>query len=175
MKTFLYTMLFLTLPLYAMADASKEKLVVMRAIDNNGIGKIIGILKLKNTSDGLEITPDIAELTPGAHGFHLHQNPSCEAGEKDGKKVAGLAAGGHFDPNNTGKHEGPHGFGHEGDFAILMVAPDGGSEQAVYAPKLTVEDVVNHSFVIHANSDNYSDTPLPLGGTGARIACGVVD
>ena len=175
MKKFLYTILFLTLPLYAMGDASKEKLVVMRAIDANGVGKIIGILKLKDTSDGLEITPDLAELTPGAHGFHLHQNPSCEAGEKDGKKVAGLAAGGHYDPNKTGRHEGPHGFGHLGDFAILMVAQDGGSEQAVYASKLTVEDVINHSFIIHANSDNYSDTPLPLGGAGARVACGVVE
>ncbi|MBV8452160.1 MAG: superoxide dismutase, partial [Deltaproteobacteria bacterium] len=26
----------------------------------------------------------------------------------------------------------------------------------------------------HAGGDNYSDTPLPLGGGGARLACGVI-
>lgn len=162
-------------PFIANADVNIEKLVVIRTIDTNGIGKIIGILKLKNTANGLEITSDLAELSPGAHGFHLHQNPSCELGEKDGKKIAGLAAGGHYDPSNTNRHEGPNGFGHKGDLAILMVAADGGSDQTVYAPKLTVEDVMNHSFVIHANSDNYSDMPILLGGSGARIACGIVE
>jgi Cu-Zn family superoxide dismutase len=28
--------------------------------------------------------------------------------------------------------------------------------------------------MIHAGGDNYSDQPVPLGGGGARIACGVV-
>ncbi len=176
MKTLLLASLCaLALQGYANAEASPEKLVVMRAIDMNGVGKIIGILKLKVVGDGIEITPDLAELSPGAHGFHIHENPSCEAGEKDGKKVAGLGAGGHFDPNKTGKHEGPHGAGHEGDLTILMVAADGGSEQPVYAPKLRLDDVINRSFIIHANSDNYSDNPAPLGGSGARVACGIVE
>jgi Cu-Zn family superoxide dismutase len=29
--------------------------------------------------------------------------------------------------------------------------------------------------MIHAGSDNYSDSPKPLGGGGARIACGVIE
>jgi Cu-Zn family superoxide dismutase len=28
--------------------------------------------------------------------------------------------------------------------------------------------------VIHGGGDNYSDSPQPLGGGGARVACGVV-
>jgi Cu-Zn family superoxide dismutase len=28
--------------------------------------------------------------------------------------------------------------------------------------------------MIHAGGDNYSDEPAPLGGGGARVACGVV-
>ena len=31
------------------------------------------------------------------------------------------------------------------------------------------------SVVIHAGGDNYSDQPQPLGGGGARIACGVIE
>jgi superoxide dismutase, Cu-Zn family len=30
------------------------------------------------------------------------------------------------------------------------------------------------SIMIHAGGDNYSDTPAPLGGGGARTACGVI-
>jgi len=30
------------------------------------------------------------------------------------------------------------------------------------------------AFVIHEGGDNFSDQPKPLGGGGARIACGVL-
>jgi Cu-Zn family superoxide dismutase len=41
-------------------------------------------------------------------------------------------------------------------------------------PHLTVADVKGRSIMIHGGGDNYSDQPAPLGGGGARIACGVV-
>jgi len=28
--------------------------------------------------------------------------------------------------------------------------------------------------MIHAGGDNYADQPAPLGGGGARVACGVI-
>ena len=30
------------------------------------------------------------------------------------------------------------------------------------------------ALMIHAGGDNYSDEPKPLGGGGARVACGVI-
>jgi Cu-Zn family superoxide dismutase len=38
----------------------------------------------------------------------------------------------------------------------------------------TVADVKGRSIMIHSGGDNYSNQPAPLGGGGARIACGVV-
>ena len=38
-------------------------------------------------------------------------------------------------------------------------------------------DILNVVIVVqrvHAGGDNYSDQPAPLGGGGARIACGVI-
>jgi len=35
-------------------------------------------------------------------------------------------------------------------------------------------DVNGYVIVIHASGDNFSDQPKPLGGGGARVACGVV-
>lgn len=169
-RLFIATLLLGSLP--AMAA---EKTVAVRAISEAGVGKIIGIVKLADSPQGLTITPDLAELPPGERGFHIHENPSCATLEKDGKMVAGLAAGGHYDPAHSGKHQGPAGDGHSGDLPALKVADDGTATTAVVAPRLKIADILNRSIMIHAGSDNYSDSPKPLGGGGARIACGVIE
>jgi Cu-Zn family superoxide dismutase len=53
-----------------------------------------------------------------------------------------------------------------------VVNTDGKATLPVLAPRLTVKDVRGHSVMIHEGADNYSDQPAPLGGGGARIACG---
>jgi superoxide dismutase, Cu-Zn family len=149
--------------------------VTVNKIDESGVGAAIGTLKLEDTNVGLRITPDLSGLPPGDHGFHIHANADCGPGEQSGTKVAGLAAGGHFDPMKTGKHLGPESTeGHKGDLPVLAVDANGRATQAVTAPHLTVAEVQGHAIMVHAGGDNYSDTPAPLGGGGARIACAVV-
>jgi len=152
-----------------------EKIVAINAINDSGVGKIIGVITFTDSDKGLIIKPDLAELTPGLHGFHIHEKTSCAAGEKDGKMVAGLGAGGHFDPSKSGKHEGPAGQGHRGDLPALEVAADNGAEKPLLAPHLKLADIVGHAIIIHEGADNYSDTPKPLGGGGGRIACGIIE
>lgn len=129
-------------------------------------GKSIGSIEIQQTADGTRFTPNLTGLTPGSHGFHLHTNPSCGNGGQD--------AGGHYDPQNTGRHEGPYGNGHLGALPTLYVHSSGAAITAVVAPRLKLEDLNGRSLIIHAGSDNYSDSPVPLGGGGARVACGVV-
>jgi Cu-Zn family superoxide dismutase len=123
---------------------------------------------------GIVLIPNLSGLPPGLHGFHVHENPSCAPAEKEGKMVAGLAAGGHYDPAGTGRHEGPYGNGHLGDLPALYVDPDGKATQPVLAPRIKIKDLKGRTLMIHAGGDNYSDVPQKLGGGGARIACGVV-
>lgn len=150
--------------------------VTLHLVSPEGMGDEIGTVTLEETAEGLMLTPALQGLTEGEHGFHVHQNPSCDPAEKDGKTVAGLGAGGHYDPKGTGKHMGPEGLdGHQGDLPVLIVAEDGTATQPVTAPHLTLADVKGRSLMIHAGGDNYSDTPDALGGGGARIACGVVE
>jgi len=148
--------------------------VIISKIDASGVGETLGGLTLEDTAQGLKVSPKLTNLPPGPHGFHVHANASCAAAEQNGQRVAGLAAGGHFDPATTGKHLGPAGDGHKGDLPVLVVNPDGTATTPVVAPHLKVADVVGHVIVIHAGGDNYSDQPALLGGGGARIACGVV-
>jgi superoxide dismutase, Cu-Zn family len=158
----------------ASAAYTASETVTMNAIDANGVGKEIGTLRLSDTKVGLQITPQLVGLPPGDHGFHVHVNPDCGPGTgPNGQPAAGMAAGGHYDPANTGKHLGPYGKGHMGDMPVLTVDASGKATEAVIVPRLTVADVKGRSIVIHAGGDNYSDQPAPLGGGGARIACGV--
>ena len=55
-----------------------------------------------------------------------------------------------------------------------MVEADGTVITRFYIPDMMVSDLKNRSLIIHANDDNYSDNPLPLGGSGSRIACGII-
>ena len=150
--------------------------VTINAIDASGVGKKIGSLQLADSAEGLRIVPRLTSLPPGQHGMHLHANPSCNpAPDPNGQVAPGFAAGGHYDPMSTGKHMGPmNTTGHKGDLPFLTVDANGNARKAVLAPHLTVAEVKGHAVMIHAGGDNYSDQPAPLGGGGARIACGVV-
>ena len=163
--------------LMSCATVEAEELVVqMHLIDSNGVGMSVGTITATESPYGVVLTPALQGLNPGAYGFHMHENPRCIPAEKDGKAVAGLAAGGHFDPAKTGKHLGPYNNeGHLGDLPVLYVTSDGHAAIPVLAPKLKLSDMKGHSLMIHAGGDNYSDQPHPLGGGGARMVCGVIE
>src|ERR1039457_1284471 len=151
-----------------------EMVIQMNLLNDQGQGKVIGTVTARDTEFGLLLVPQLSDLTPGVHGFHVHQKPDCAAAEKDHKAMAGWAAGGHYDPAATGKHEGPYGKGHLGDLPLLTVTGDGKAPVPILAPRVNRGDLKGHSLMIHAGGDNYSDAPAPLGGGGARAACGVV-
>lgn len=167
------------LALAPMTAVAEEVTSEIHLINSAGVGKAIGTIKAEDGPKGLWLHLDLtADLSPGPHGFHVHTNPSCDMAKKDGAMVAGLAAGGHYDPANTGKHLGPAGGGHLGDLPVLFVGIDEdgatATKHTLVRPGLKVADIRGHSFVIHAEGDNFSDEPKPLGGGGARVACGVI-
>ncbi len=126
----------------------------------------LGTVLVEDSDIGLRLSPSLSGLTPGPHGFHVHANPDCGNG--------GLNAGGHYDPDSTGRHEGPYGNGHLGDLPVLAVAADGTATVPVVAPRLQASDLQGRALVIHGGGDNYSDFPRALGGGGPRVACGVI-
>jgi Cu-Zn family superoxide dismutase len=148
--------------------------IPLNIVTESGIGAPAGHVTVSESKYGLVFTPALAGLPPGLHGFHLHENASCEAREKDGKPVAALAAGGHYDPAATGRHDSPWGVGHLGDLPPMFVDASGRAATPVLAPRLKLADLTGRSLMVHAGADNHDDHPLPLGGGGARIVCGVI-
>ena len=147
--------------------------IPMNLVNEKGIVSSVGQVTVTESNYGLVFTPALNGLTPGMHGFHVHQNPDCQAKEKDGKMVAALAAGGHYDPEKTNRHGTPWGDGHLGDLPPLFVDASGNATQAVLAPRLKMADMKGRSLMVHVGGDNHADHPAPLGGGGARMVCGV--
>lgn len=168
------TIVILGLLLVDLPAQAEDLVIQMHRIDSTGIGESIGTITVSSSPYGTIFTPDLMGLTPGLHGFHVHQNPSCGAAEQEGKEVPGLAAGGHYDPAGTGTHLGPYENGHLGDLPALFLDAEGKATHPVLAPRIKISDLKGRAFIIHEGGDNYSDYPKALGGGGARVACGVV-
>ncbi|MGD6737835.1 superoxide dismutase [Cu-Zn] SodC [Photobacterium leiognathi subsp. mandapamensis] len=168
-KTLLFTALAFGLSHQALAQNLTVKMTDLQT------GKPVGTIELSQNKYGVVFTPELADLTPGMHGFHIHQNGSCASSEKDGKVVLGGAAGGHYDPEHTNKHGFPWtDDNHKGDLPALFVSANGLATNPVLAPRLTLKELKGHAIMIHAGGDNHSDMPKALGGGGARMACGVI-
>ena len=88
---------------------------------------VSGTVTFVELTDGVRVRYDLAGLTPGAHGFHVHRTGSCAAGDFDGDGYAeaGGPAGPHLNPGND-----PHGGidadmddKHAGDLGTSRSAP----------------------------------------------------
>lgn len=161
----------LGLPIASHAQQSMQ--VRMFLVDEAGVGIDIGTITATETRYGTLFQPKLTNLIPGLHGFHVHENPDCGPGKKDGKAEAGGAAGGHYDPQKTGKHAGPYGDGHLGDLPALFVNDEAEARHLVLAPRIKLADLKGRALMIHEGGDNYTDQPT-LGGGGGRMACGIV-
>ncbi|MEO5734371.1 MAG: superoxide dismutase [Cu-Zn] SodC [Rubrivivax sp.] len=158
-----------------LANAAEPALTVtLNEVDAKGIGTAIGTVSIEETRYGLVFQPQLKGLPAGLHGFHVHENPSCAPEMEDGKMVPAKAAGGHLDPSSTKRHGYSWGDGHLGDLPALAVTDDGTATNPVLAPRLRLAEVKGRALMVHVGGDNHADLPKPLGGGGARMACGVI-
>ena len=135
-------------------------------------GSEIGAAKLTGGPNGvlMRATISAGSLTPGWHGIHFHQVGDCsDVGtfKLSGGHV-GLIEGGHGLLNPIGPEAGdiPNIFAHE----------DGSAGYEMFSDFISLEQLFDEdgtALVIHANEDDHISQPI--GGAGARIACGVIE
>ncbi|STP02445.1 Superoxide dismutase [Cu-Zn] precursor [Helicobacter canadensis] len=157
--------------LYNPKSEKNHLAIKMEILGNNGnveAGEIIAV----ETQYGVAFYPNLKGIESGIHGFHVHTNPDCGATEKG----LGMKAGGHWDPQETKAHSFPwFDNGHKGDLPALYSDSKQEVKTPVLAPKIkTLQELKNHSLMIHVGGDNYHDHPQALGGGGARMVCGVI-
>jgi Cu-Zn family superoxide dismutase len=130
--------------------------------------KVQGVVTFVKEKDGVHVVASIDGLSPGLHGFHIHELGDCSSPD-------GNSAGGHFNPMNM-PHAGPVAEKrHEGDLGNLQADASGKAKLAAVDPKLSFEganSIIGRSVVVHAQPDDF--TTQPTGASGPRVACGVI-
>ena len=139
-----------------------------------------GTVRFREGDGGLQVMVSLSGLSPGRHGVHVHQNPSCGMGDADGdgRMEPGGAAGGHWDPLGTGDHGARTedlDDKHLGDLGNVTASADGTAEATFTVGNYSMDDydVVGHSVVVHSGRDDLETDPA--GESGTRMGCGVVE
>lgn len=159
----------------ALPAAAEDIVVTMQKTTRDGPGADIGTVIIASGTAGTTFQVNLHDLPPGVHGFHVHQNDDCGPILLNGVRIPAGAAGGHWDPGETGRHAGPDGDGHLGDLPVLTVAADGSAIETLTAKRITKPDALKRrSLVIAIGGDTYSDSPRVNGGGGGNLACGVI-
>ena len=152
----------------AMPEATAE------FVDNSG--ETVGEAQLRQGPNGTLVTVEIDGLAPGKKAIHIHGTGTCDDHEEGFQ-----ASGGHLNPDDS-KHglmnpEGPDA----GDFTNFYVHDNGYAWVELFNERASLDgstgaqilDEDGAALVIHENPDDHEQQPI--GGAGARVACGVIE
>lgn len=129
-----------------------------------------GTLRFAPVDGGIRVTGQVTGLTPGEHGFHVHEKGDCSAPDAS-------SAGGHFNPGGNAHGRVGQGEHHGGDSDNITANADGVAEvdtllEGVTLGDATGTDIIEKAVIVHVDADDY--VTQPTGNAGGRLACGVI-
>ncbi|MBC7789116.1 MAG: superoxide dismutase family protein [Anaerolineae bacterium] len=142
-----------------------------RADMTDATGRGVGTVVLQRAPHGTLLTADLANLPSGTHAVHIHSVGKCESNFE--------SAGEHFNPGGKSHgYKNPNGQ-HAGDLPNIHTTSGGNVRIDLLVDDLEMQSGDQalfggdgSSIVIHSFADDYATDPA--GGSGARIACGVI-
>ncbi|TKY67152.1 Superoxide dismutase of Cu-Zn [Spatholobus suberectus] len=149
--------------------ATKKAVAVLK-----GNSAVEGVATLIQEDGGpTKVAVRITGLTPGLHGFHLHEYGDTTNGC--------ISTGAHFNPNNM-THGAPEDeIRHAGDLGNIVANADGVAEATIVDNQIPLSgpnSVVGRALVVHELEDDLGkgghELSLTTGNAGGRLACGVV-
>jgi Cu-Zn family superoxide dismutase len=147
----------------AHAEPAMPKKAVAVLIPTEG-SKVGGVLTLVATDKGVHVTGKVTGLTPGDHGFHIHEFGDLSSAD-------GTAAGGHYNPDGH-MHGGPDSKEkHAGDLGNIKANNDGVAMVDVKTDA-KLHFIIGRAFVVHAKADDLKTQPT--GDAGGRVALGLI-
>ncbi|HSH37454.1 MAG TPA: superoxide dismutase family protein [Chthoniobacterales bacterium] len=147
------------------ADDVQKAIAVMSPTAGS---KVSGTVTFTKAGNGVKIVAELNGLTPGKHGFHIHEFGDCSDPKAE-------SAGGHYNPTQS-----PHA-GHD---AEKRHVGDMGNVEADASGKgrleLTDENmeftgdkgILGRALIVHEKADDLQTQPT--GNAGGRLACGVI-
>ncbi|CAG7833663.1 unnamed protein product [Allacma fusca] len=155
-----------------LARQTKTAVVVLHPDKDSGVRGILYLSQEGNHAP-VNINGTITGLTPGKHGFHIHQSGNTAEGCK--------SAGGHFNPFTQ-----PHGAPgddkrHIGDLGNIEANSEGTTEIKITDSKISLAGtttIIGRSVVVHEKEDDLGkggdEGSTKTGNAGGRVACGVI-
>ncbi len=164
MKTILITTIFCAL---ACLTQAQEPTKAAAQLEPKSGSKVTGTVMFTKVGDEVQVVADIQNLTPGKHGFHIHEKGDCSAPDA-------ASAGAHFNPTMK-HHGGPMTLDHHTGDLGNIVADASGKAHLDWKGKLSFtgkDSIIGRSVVVHEKEDDLKTDPS--GNSGARVACGAI-
>jgi len=145
--------------------------------EGEGTGEVVGeiLLTETDTPDGteIEISGELLNLSPGLHGFHIHETGDLSDNCK--------GAGGHFNPFGT-NHGAPGAEDrHVGDLGNIVSSDESVAVVRIedHQVKLSGDNtVIGRAIVVHEGTDDLGlggeEDSLTTGHAGARAGCCII-
>ncbi len=150
----------------AMGDSTIARAVaVLTPTKGNTVS---GIVRFEAVAEGIRVVADLTGLTPGKHGFHIHEFGDCSSED-------GSSAGGHFNPAKM-LHSGPSSKErHAGDLGNIEADKEGKAHLDYVDSMISFSgknSIIGRGVIVHEKEDDLKTQPT--GAAGARLACGVI-
>lgn len=138
-------------------------------------GAIAGVLRFSQPVPGgpLYIKGEIKSLTPGHHGFHVHEFGDLSDGC--------TSAGPHFNPFKKSHGAPTDSERHVGDMGNLIAGKDGVGKVDITDNLMSLSgdtSVIGRAIVVHADRDDLGKGGVELskttGNSGARVGCCII-
>ncbi|RWR83411.1 superoxide dismutase Cu-Zn, chloroplastic [Cinnamomum micranthum f. kanehirae] len=114
----------------------------------------------------------VTGLTPGLHGFHLHEYGDTTNGC--------ISTGAHFNPNKLTHGAPEDNIRHAGDLGNIVANSDGVAEATIVDGQIPLSGpnaVIGRALVVHELEDDLGkgghELSLTTGNAGGRLACGM--
>ncbi|KAI7684863.1 Superoxide dismutase [Cu-Zn], partial [Sarcoptes scabiei] len=150
--------------------ASSVKAIAVLKSDSN----LNGIITFEQMDDKcVHVTGKITGLTPGSHGFHVHEF---------GDNTNGCtSAGAHFNPHSKTHGAPEDDERHVGDLGNIVADESGTALIDIKDSKISLtglNTIIGRSLVVHADPDDLGrgghELSKSTGNAGGRIACAVI-
>ncbi len=148
----------------AQASVTKAVAVLHPTVGN----QVSGVVTFTREGNGVRVEAHINGLTPGDHGFHIHQYGDCSAAD-------GTSAGGHYNPEGVAHGAPGDDVRHVGDLGNITANASGHGMINFVDTRLTFDgpnSIIGRGVILHGGADDL--TSQPTGAAGPRVACGVI-
>ncbi|XP_057331461.1 uncharacterized protein LOC130671531 [Microplitis mediator] len=161
---------------FAAVAVSEDIIAVVKLLPHEDTNPVSGNLRLvqSDSSGPVTVTGTITGLTPGKHGFHVH-----EKGDLSNKC---LSTGGHFNPTNQVHGAPTDTVRHVGDLGNIEANADGVADIDIVDNVISLvgtNNIIGRGVVVHSNVDDLGKGGHELspitGNAGSRVSCGVIE